>query len=731
MDPLTLILSLGSMFGGGLLNKRRADRQEGTGTNQLNLIDQFLQNPIFSAMMQMGVGPLQQAAQGVPSAAQQQALEQIQQLATGAGGQLPAFQQQLENLQQFSGNIQEGFGPLLQQQGGFIGDARNFVNQFGQIAPQTQQLRSDILGGQQQFREGLQPFIGDQFNRIQETVGNVLNRVPDILNLGSEVSNFGRGLIQDRGLTPEIQQLLQASQGLLNQTPENSQAIAQAMSIIQGGGRTPESTQLFNTLMPFAQSGGVTPEVTQQRQLGQNLLQQGGTTPLIEQIMAQLQQGAQGDPTAQQQDFIDRLNQILDAGGEGGGLLSMEDATSFARDQAATAIAGQAEGARRTAFQRGGAPGAFVGTGLQGQALAEFSDEAARLEAAALQQAAQQQQQLFLQREQGAQAGLGDVFRSLDALRASSLQAMPFLAQAEASNRGANIRGATDLLTNASQLQSSMFGNAVSGLGQTLATDVARLNAGVSLFDAANLDMARRFQAGISGLSAGVGAQTDLLGLGAQSMGAGADIMQGGLGTALQAGDLSRLGGQQAIDALMGMRGLDLSSAGLALDTFTPELEAGRLQLGGLGLGADISNDLFRNQLGAGQFGLDARNLGLNMLGGQQDAFGNVGRLLGLFANQGNTIREGQLGSAESLLQSGLGGFTNFFAPLLGTRNNMINTLMGLPGSGLGDILMNAGLGGLGGMINQGGGSGFGNIFGGIFGGGNNTNDPNIGFTPF
>ena len=151
-----------------------------------------------------------------------------------------------------------------------------------------------------------------------------------------------------------------------------------AMMGIYQGGQTPELQNLSQagqqSLFGSYGVGGLTPTGAVGEGVGLEGLLQGGATPYTEYLQSVGADIAGRDP-----------------------LLTMHQAMTMARDQAATEAKQQGEGLRRRALARGGGPGAVVASGLTNQAEADFADQIAQGQAGAMRDAMMKQQGLQLQ----------------------------------------------------------------------------------------------------------------------------------------------------------------------------------------------------------------------------------------------------------------------------------------------------------------------------------------------
>jgi hypothetical protein len=179
----------------------------------------------------------------------------------------------------------------------------------------------------------------------------------------------------------------------------------------QGGGWTPQYQQGFDYLNYMM--GGANPLVNAGVSGGLDLLQSRGMDPMTaiyqdlaikaaagdtstgaEQRMAQLgmQNIEGGGWTPQSGAMSDVGMQIL----QQNPLMSPEQAMSFAADTAGAKSRQAAQAQMARSLARGGGPGSVVASGLQEEGMADYYDQANRLQADSVQNALNQQQQLGL-----------------------------------------------------------------------------------------------------------------------------------------------------------------------------------------------------------------------------------------------------------------------------------------------------------------------------------------------
>lgn len=325
-------------------------------------------------------------------------------------------------------------------------------------------------------------------------------------------------------------------------------------------------------------------------------------------------------------------------------LIPMSQRISMARDEAANAIAGQAEAARRFAISRGGG-GPVMASGTANQLMMDWGDQMARAQAEAQRAAILDQQNLQLQQQmQGGQVGIGAA--NADTNRQ----------QVAASRDIASANNATQAsVANAQMANSASIQNAQ--------LQAAALQAGLQAAIAARGQNYGQSQAGLQAMLA---AQQ----LANQRGGIFNDAMLGALQDAT-----NRYGiGMQTLPGLANADVNRMQTQGNFINQWNQNDTARMLGAGQLGVNAsqiagDQSNQLAQimAQLGLGSEGLANQRIGMGL-----DAAGQAGSLanqqLGLF---------GQIGAnsaADQLARMGLG------ADML---NNNINARLGAGNAGI------------------------------------------------
>ena len=247
---------------------------------------------------------------------------------------------------------------------------RNLLNYFGATP-----------ANQAGFDQGMN--IAGGGTKPQSATADALYEMLGLRGRNAQLSVLGDRsgqLLASNGMTPSLDDLMGGGLGLL-----------------AAGGRTPQLDQLSQLLTgAFGKSG----------QQGQALISQalstGGMTPELRALFGEALSGLRaGGSNPALDEMTSRALDIIRAGGQGGALIPMEQAQSMARDEAITAARGQQEAVVRRALALGGGPGSRT-SGAQMRPLAEFADQSAQAEAAAIREATKTQQTLQLQQLLGA-----------------------------------------------------------------------------------------------------------------------------------------------------------------------------------------------------------------------------------------------------------------------------------------------------------------------------------------
>lgn len=268
-----------------------------------------------------------------------------------------------------------------------LGRGDEFANLSAEQQAQVVQAVQQMLGA-----GGATP----QFSALQSDIARTGSSMPAL---------FGQNLADPQAINMLLQSIAD---------PRAQGAMTQGANMVASNGMTPELAQLFQTAQAFqtgssgqqmqlqslanelTQNGGVTPFLQTLMGAGSNALATRGMTPEIQQalgpFMSLLQSGGKNaENTALFNRGMDLFNREA--------LLPMSKVIGIAGDQAGRAVLDQYEQVRREAQQRGGGPGAVVGSGSANDARAEFGDRAAAAIAKAQQDAMMGQQGLQLQQQ--------------------------------------------------------------------------------------------------------------------------------------------------------------------------------------------------------------------------------------------------------------------------------------------------------------------------------------------
>lgn len=310
----------------------------------------------------------------------------------------------------------------------------------------------------------------------------------------TEIANFLKNYDIQGGYTPAtnyVGGVLDGSNPYVNQTGQyatdyanflNSQGtgqpgLTQPMSFAQDRAKDIMGTQGkagLNELVDaqvtagdVISTGGFTPELNKMARAGYGLLNSGGFTDELQSFMGSMAGmiGGYTGPSAEASRAFNAAMNIVDAGGEGGSLIPIEQMISFARDEAANANRNSGNAAIREFVRRGGSFGAGVGTGGP---LAEFADQAAQNEAKALRDTSLGAQDLRLQREMGALGAAGQLGSSIESSKgqqeSTRIGAMGSLASAGVSYAGNAMRTGADLVGSANSTAANMYNTSMQGM---------------------------------------------------------------------------------------------------------------------------------------------------------------------------------------------------------------------------------------------------------------------------
>lgn len=398
---------------------------------------------------------------------------------------------------------------------------------------------------------------------------------PSGQDFSQTIGELATQVFQGGGWTPGQQFLRDVLSPIsLGETPEQRALGSAAMNLLGAGGENPFVRSLMSGALSGLGSQGMTPDLRSVSGIGQGLLAAGGATGLTESLGTA---GANILAAGGRTPATDVLTEIGLRRYAENALLPTETVLGIAADTAARRIRDQAEAASRRALARGGGPAVI--SGLQNQAAADFADESARLQAAAIQDALLKQQELKLRQQaaglEGATAG-EQLMQRLLGLGGEFTSAAE---RAEAANRA--------------------LGGELALRSRAAGTDLMRnlLEAGISGQSLAN----QRFGLGgnLAGtlLSSRQGALNTLLGseeaLNRYALGAGDLALRqsfGGLDRALQAGQLELSRRKALMDALLGGLGESRNLGNLYASLYQNPLD----------LMARTSSDFFRNAFQAG-----------------------------------------------------------------------------------------------------------------------------------
>lgn len=268
-----------------------------------------------------------------------------------------------------------------------LGRGDEFANLSAEQQAQVVQAIQQMLGA-----GGATP----QFSALQGDVARTGSSMPAL---------FGQNLADPQAINMLLQSIAD---------PRAQRAMTQGANMVASGGMTPELAQLFQTAQAF--QTGSSGQQMQLQSLANELTQNGGTTPFLQTLMGAGANalGTRG-MTPEIQQALGPFMSLLQSGGKNAentalfnrgmdlfnreALLPMSKVIGIAGDQAGRAVLDQYEQARREAQQRGGGPGAVVGSGSANDARAEFGDRAAAAIAKAQQDAMMGQQGLQLQQQ--------------------------------------------------------------------------------------------------------------------------------------------------------------------------------------------------------------------------------------------------------------------------------------------------------------------------------------------
>lgn len=383
-----------------------------------------------------------------------------------------------------------GLDQVLRSQGPARDALVQMLQEMG-LSPQQLSLLEDYqaLPGQlgNAYQYGL---TGPQSEIQQNLVGPGTDWVRNQLNYRGETPQnqvgFNQGMQIAGGRTvPQSasQDALLEMLGLRGRNAQLSVLGDRSTQFLANNGMTPSLDDMMGLGLESVRAGGRTPQMDQLGGLfqgafgqalssGQDLVQRGLTTggfspeirALLDAAMAGIRSGG-SNPALDE--MTSEALEIIRAGGQGGALIPMGQAQSMARDQAITAARGQQEAVVRRALAMGGGPGSRT-SGSQLRPLAEFADQSAQAEAAAIREATQTQQGLQLQQLLGA-FGAGNQAQATAANRLNTFgQIGTGSVDAAARNLAALLQGGVGL-----QGQAGAFAQALLGLEEQAGRNVS------------------------------------------------------------------------------------------------------------------------------------------------------------------------------------------------------------------------------------------------------------------
>lgn len=329
-------------------------------------------------------------------------------------------------------------------------------------------------------------------------------------------------------------------------------------------------------------------------------------------------------------------------------LIPMSQRISMARDEAANAIAGQAEAARRFALSRGGG-GPVSASGTANQLMMDWGDQMARAQAEAQRNAVLDQQNLQLQQQmQGGQVGIAAT--NADTNR-QQVAASRDIASANNATQAsvANAQMSNSASMQNAQLQMAAANAAINAAIQARGQNYGQSQAGLQAMLSAQGLANQRGQIFNDAMLGGMNDATARYGIGMQTLPglANADVNrmqtqgnfinqwnQNDTARMLGAGQLgvsaSQIAGDQSNQLAQIMAQLGLGSEGLANQRIGMGLDAagqagglanqalgiyGQIganasqdQLARMGLGAEMLNSNINARMGAGQQGINSMN---------------------------------------------------------------------------------------------------------------------------
>lgn len=348
--------------------------------------------------------------------------------------------------------------------------------------------------------ERLQVLAKDGINRAEELFGK--NEIADLIGKTglSPDQQSAQGFLQDYnssdyfdpainfttgvldGSNPFVQQtgqnatnynnwLNNLNTGTPGMTPDMSFAQDRTKDIIgtQGTAGLDQLVDARETVGNVISSGGFTPELNKMAGAGYGLLNSGGFTDDLMSFISGMSGmiGGYNGPSAEAKQAFDAAMKIVNAGGEGGGLIPVDLLMAQVRDEVTQQGINSGNAAIEQFVKRGGSFGAGVGTGGP---LAEFADQNVQAQARALREGRLDAQNLRLQREMGALGTAGQLGSSIESSKgqqeSARIGAMGSLASAGVSYAGNAMRTGADLIGSANSTAANMWGNANQAMAQ-------------------------------------------------------------------------------------------------------------------------------------------------------------------------------------------------------------------------------------------------------------------------
>lgn len=419
--------------------------------------------------------------------------------------------------------------------------------------------------------------------------------------------------------------------------------------------------------------------------------------------------GASGASAGQMGPMQEDLAAMLSRGRELFGresLIPMSQRISMARDEAANAISGQAEAARRFAISRGGG-GPVTASGTANQLMMDWGDQMARAQAEAQRNAVLDQQNLQLQQQmQGGQVGIGAANADTNRQQVAASRDIASANNATSASI-ANAQTSTQAAIQNAQLQAAAqqaaIQAAIAARGQNYGQSQAGLSAMLSaqqlanqrgqIFNDAQLgalqDSTNRYGIGMQTLPGLANADVNRMQTQgnfinqwnqndtARNLGAGQLALQGSQIAGDQSNQLAQIMAQLGLgsEGLANQRiGMGLDAAGQAGGLANQALgmygqigaNASQDQLARMGLGSDMLGTNINARLGAGQQGI----------AGQNSAYGNQINLGQLWNQNNQTQAQIWQNMYQNDLQNrqlGAQAYNDYFGNALGMGNTMGN----------------------------------------------------------